>query len=549
MPPRSVRQRKPPYSITLVGMMGAGKSTVGRLLASALKIPFIDTDDLVRSSDGRSVSHIFAESGEAMFRQLEQAAVLKAALAGPAVIATGGGAVLDPENRAALRAAGPVIWLTAPPAVLAERAARNEDRPLLDRLVPEASLERLLRDREAWYRLAADAAVDAQDEPARVAEETAAVATRLWPRTTGSVRIHTASSDYDVEIGPAYLTRLGEHIGRVATDRGEALPSGVLLVTSEAVNRRYGKAVLHSLDRLARTACAVVPDGDAAKDLRHLEALWQAAVEARLDRDAVVVAVGGGSVGDLAGLAAATYLRGVRFVQVPTTLLAQVDASVGGKTAINFGGGKNLVGAFHQPMAVFCDTEAMRALPERLFREGMAEAIKHGVAFESRYFEWIAESVPVLAARDGEALIHLVHESVRIKGAVVAADEREAGPRALLNLGHTFGHGLEAAGGHRGLSHGEAVAIGVCVAARLSERLGLAPRGLAERVAEVIRSFGLPLVAPGLSADDVLRAMELDKKAIGGRLRLVLPLRLGRAAVVDDCPAGLVRESVIEAIG
>jgi 3-dehydroquinate synthase len=276
--------------------------------------------------------------------------------------------------------------------------------------------------------------------------------------------------------------------------------------------------------------------------------VYDALLGARLGRDALLVALGGGVIGDLAGFAAATYQRGVPYLQLPTTLLAQVDSSVGGKTAINHARGKNMVGAFHQPLAVIADVTTLDSLPDRELRAGVAEVIKHGLALDREFLEWLEANLEKLLARERGALAHAVRRSCELKAQVVAGDEREAGQRALLNFGHTFGHAIELGTGYGTWLHGEAVAAGMVMAAELSARAGSLARADVERVRALIARAGLPARGPALGAERYLELMQGDKKAAGGRMRFVLLESLGRAALRADLDPRLVRESIAAAV-
>ncbi|MBA4804700.1 MAG: 3-dehydroquinate synthase [Brevundimonas sp.] len=338
---------------------------------------------------------------------------------------------------------------------------------------------------------------------------------------------------YEVVVGRGVLASLGSRLAPLARGR-------TAVVTDETVAALYGPAVLAGLEAAGvRARLLTVPPGEGSKSFAELERVLDRLAAFGLDRTDVIVALGGGVVGDLAGLAAALYMRGVDFVQVPTTLLAQVDSSVGGKTAIDTPRGKNLVGAFHQPRLVLADIDALATLPARQLRSGWAEVLKHGLICDAAFFDWLAGAGAAGAAGDPAALERAVIRSVEIKSAVVGEDEREAGRRALLNLGHTFGHALEAEldFDETRLTHGEAVALGCALAFRFSAAQGLCDAGEARRVTETVAAAGLPtrLDAAGrFAADRLLRRMEGDKKAEGGRLTLILARAIGEAVVAKD---------------
>jgi 3-dehydroquinate synthase len=310
--------------------------------------------------------------------------------------------------------------------------------------------------------------------------------------------------------------------------RSAAGPGQVLIVTNETVARLYLDALRQGLSDEA--VVLVLPDGEQYKTLETFARIIDALIDGGFRRDARIVALGGGVVGDLAGFAAACYQRGIDFVQIPTTLLAQVDSAVGGKTAVNHPKAKNMIGAFHQPVAVISDTDTLRTLPPREFAAGLAEVIKYGLLGDRDFFAWLEANLDALRALDAAALRHAILRSCEIKATIVAEDEREHGRRALLNLGHTFGHALEAVGGYSRWLHGEAVAIGLVLAAATSRRLGRLDEASCTRVRDVLARAGLPTRAPGVAARDVLRHMRLDKKARRGGLTLVLLDAIGAAA-------------------
>ncbi len=322
----------------------------------------------------------------------------------------------------------------------------------------------------------------------------------------------------------------------------------IAVVTNAVVAPLYLERVRKAVEQAGQPmAVIVVEDGEQAKSWATLDRVFDGLLAAHCGRDSVIVALGGGVVGDLAGFAAATYQRGIPFIQVPTTLLAQVDSSVGGKTAINHARGKNMVGAFHQPLAVIADVATLDTLPDRELRAGIAEVIKHGFVLDPGFIGWLEANIEKLLARDRTALGHAVRRSCELKAKVVAADEREGGLRAILNFGHTFGHAIEAGVGYGEWLHGEAVATGMVMAAELSVRAGTLRREDAERVRALIARAGLPVQGPTLAIDRYLELMQVDKKASGGKIRFVLLEGLGRATLRGDLDTRLVRESIAAA--
>jgi 3-dehydroquinate synthase len=319
--------------------------------------------------------------------------------------------------------------------------------------------------------------------------------------------------------------------------------SDLLLASNTTVAPLYAEQVRAGLpDR--RIVDVRLPDGEQYKTLEYVSRVLDVLVSNRFGRDAMVVALGGGVVGDLAGFAAACYLRGISFAQIPTTLLAQVDSSVGGKTGVNHPGGKNLIGAFHQPSVVFADTATLRTLPPRELRAGLAEVVKYGLVFDLSFLDWIESNLDRLLALDDAALAHAIHRSCELKADVVRRDERESGDRALLNLGHTFGHAIETATGYTEWLHGEAVAAGMLVAADMSSRIGMLPLADVQRVRDLLQRIGLPVDAPKFGSARALDYMRMDKKVQSGRIRLVLLEKLGRARFTADYADAVLHDTL-----
>jgi 3-dehydroquinate synthase len=340
------------------------------------------------------------------------------------------------------------------------------------------------------------------------------------------------------------------HVGSGLIDRAElVLPflerKKVAIVTNTTVAplflERVGDALAKAGIEVVRI---VVEDGEEHKDWNTLNSIFDALIAERCGRDTTLIALGGGVVGDLAGFAAATYQRGVPYIQLPTTLLAQVDSSVGGKTAINHRLGKNMIGAFHQPRLVIADMNTLDTLPDRELRAGLAEVIKHGLIRDAEFFGWLEGNIERLLARDSDALGHAVLRSIAIKAEVVSRDEREAGDRAVLNFGHTFGHAIETGLGYGAWLHGEAVAAGMVMAADLSRRLGYLSNSDIGRVCAILERAGLPTAAKGLAPERMQQLMSVDKKSKEGRVRFVLLERLGSAVVRADIPSTTVSETL-----
>jgi len=353
-----------------------------------------------------------------------------------------------------------------------------------------------------------------------------------------SLSVALGSRSYPIHIGTGI-------VGAADLYRPHLGGGGVAIVTNTVVASLYLETVKSAIR--APVTEIVIPDGEQAKSWQTLEQVLDALVAARCGRDSLVIALGGGVVGDLAGFAAAVYQRGLPFVQVPTTLLAQVDSSVGGKTAINHARGKNLIGAFHQPRAVISDVATLDTLPERELRSGIAEIIKHGLALDAGFVEWLEQSIEKILARDRGALVHAVRRSCELKARIVAADEREAGARALLNFGHSFGHAIEAGTGYGAWLHGEAISAGMVMATELSFRIGILEKNGVTRVRELLKRAGLPVSGPALAPERLLELMALDKKAAKGKTRFVLLEAIGRAALRGDVDPATVRQAIVAA--
>ena len=360
--------------------------------------------------------------------------------------------------------------------------------------------------------------------------------------STRNVNIDLGERSYPIHIGSELITDarfLGSHV------EGQQ----VLLVSNDTVAPLYLEQVHRSLgNRLIHSV--VLPDGEAHKNMEVLQQIFDGLLEAGFDRGCTVVALGGGVVGDMAGFAAASYQRGVKFVQIPTTLLAQVDSSVGGKTGVNHTLGKNMIGAFHQPISVIADISTLRTLPDEELSAGLAEVIKYGFIYDAVFFDWLENNIVALRARDADALIHAIERSCEIKAEVVACDEREQGIRAILNLGHTFGHAIEAAQGYGSWLHGQAVAAGTVMALDLSQRCGYLSQAQVERGRTLLLAAGLPVTPPAdMRPETFLEYMQRDKKVIDGQLRLVLLEDIGQAIVTQDFDPQLLHQTLASFCG
>jgi 3-dehydroquinate synthase len=355
------------------------------------------------------------------------------------------------------------------------------------------------------------------------------------------IPVDLGARSYDIVVERGALASVGSRL------RALGVGTRAALFTDPAIGRLYGKLVADSLTAAGLTVTTVeLPEGEAAKTLAVASNGWDACVAARLDRSSTILALGGGAVGDLAGFVSATYMRGTNFVQLPTTVLAQVDASSGGKTAIDHPKGKNLIGAFHQPRLVIVDTATVDSLPAREYRSGLAEIVKHGIVLEAAYFDDVEASAEALAARDPAVVDRVIAGSCRLKADVVTRDERESDLRMVLNYGHTIGHAIEAVTGFAQLTHGEAVSLGIAAEAALAVRLGVASLATRERQERLLARLGLPTRTAALDPRLVLEAMAHDKKGRDGRVPFVLAPAIGHFKIVLDVRADDVRAALTE---
>lgn len=539
-------------NIYLIGPMGSGKTAVGRELARALGRPFYDSDAEIEKRTGVDIPFIFEKEGEARFRKRERECLAELTQLQGAVVATGGGAVLDSSNRERLAQTGVVIYLKTSVDEQLKRTRLARNRPLLQTADPRAVLERLAVERRPLYESIAEISIDTSGR--QVKSIVAALRQRLATRppvanraaacesaAVNTIEVSLGERSYPIYIGAGLLDD-ADLLARSVTARQ------VAIVTNEVVAPLYLERVTRAYkDR--ETRVVVLPDGEQHKTLETLARILDELVDAAFHRDACLVALGGGVVGDITGFAAACYQRGIDFVQIPTTLLAQVDSSVGGKTAVNHPRAKNMIGAFHQPSAVIADTTTLRTLPARELSAGLAEVVKYGLILDSPFFGWLEENMAALCALDVDALSYAIKRSCELKAQIVSEDELERGRRALLNLGHTFGHALEAIGDYDRWLHGEAVAIGMHIAAQVSRKLGWLNDGDCLRIEAVLQQAGLSLTAPGVDAEDVLLHMKRDKKADKSGLRLVLLEHIGRGVVVPAPDRALLVEVLGQSLG
>jgi 3-dehydroquinate synthase len=506
--------------------MGTGKTTAGQLVAEELDMPFIDLDRRQEAIAGLPIARIFDELGEPAFRDIERRALLEAVVLSRAVIACGGGAApLHPEEYAALVDGAVAVVLTSPPDEIERRVGDARDRPLLTSS-PGDQIRTLLAEREDAYAAAGEPLDTSEESPEQTAED---LVTRYRRRSPAGepvvVNVETPGHG-PVVIGPGVLSSLGEKIAARMPDAHTAV------VIADPGAHDTAAAAADSIGAAVKEVVVLsLPGGEEAKTLPALGNLLTELREHHVEPTDVVVAVGGGAVLDAAGFAAATYARGIALVNVPTTLLGMVDASLGGKVAIDHAGAKNLVGTFHPPRLVLADPETLGTLPDRELRTGLAEIVKAAILASPLLLHVLETEDPTTR------LEWLVEQAVRIKAGYVAADPRDRGVRRSLNLGHTFAHAIEAASGYS-VGHGEAVASGLVAAARLGTKHGITDPDLEERLRSILETVGLPVAPPpGLDPAALLDAVAADKKRRSGRAAFVVPSSEGAALLEGIDPA------------
>jgi 3-dehydroquinate synthase len=515
-------------NLIITGFMGTGKSSVAARVAQRIGRPFVDMDELIVQRAGRTIPEIFSQFGEGAFRQIERGLCEELSMREGVVIATGGGCLVDERNRELLMRNGWVVCLDCEAEAIVQRLQGDQGRPMLWGDSPEQRVRDLLAQRYAAYNQIPQHI----DTTSRTVEEVVEAVMQLFGARPVAWPVRTPTGSYLVHLIPGGLALMGDLL------KAQRVTSDPVVVSDEHVWPLYGATVMESLRaRGYRPASVTLPAGERHKTLDTVRLLYDRFIEAGLDRGGAVIALGGGVVTDTAGLAAATYLRGVRLVQAPTSLLGMIDASVGGKVAVDHPRGKNLIGAFVEPLLVLLDTDTLASLPEIERQAGLAEIIKAGVIADPELFAMLEEGSQQPEMRE------IIGRALQVKIDVVEEDPYEQGRRAVLNLGHTFAHAYEVLEGY-GLHHGLAVSIGMAKAALLAEQRGLCTAETRARIVAALRAHGLPVDAPEHDPEAVYEAMFADKKRRGSRLRFVLPRAIGDVVIADDLPA----EQVIEVL-
>ena len=584
-------------NIILTGFSATGKSLVGREVALRLSWNFVDTDEEIVKLAGKPITEIFQHEGESRFRELERETIRKACRQRQIIIAIGGGAIVDPRNYETLARAGFIICLEARPETIYDRlfqssrsSSGSEVRPLLVSDNPLERIKRLKSSRQPYYanvdwtihtdNLSTDQVAEEvirawrllhgvcpkryetirgayperdslvaslpqndkkrrnqSDKGRRVRSEIKKETCNDGRNTRGDTDedaaciVETTTQSYPVFVGYGLLDKLVEKIKKAG------LSGRVIIISDETVFSIYGNKIKEVLKGNGLSFDNfVVPPGEETKSMDFVLKIYDFLIERRVERDDIIIALGGGVVGDLAGFVAATFLRGISWIQVPTSLVAMVDASIGGKVGVNHSKGKNLIGAFYQPSFVLADCQTLITLPQREFTSGWAEVIKHGLILDKKFLDFLEANHSKLVNLEPAVLTQAIARGATIKAQVVSKDERERGIRTLLNYGHTIAHGLEAATGYKRFLHGEAVAIGMAGAAKLSQMLGLLSSDVVSRQQSLLQKFGLPIMVTDLELSKVTKAMQLDKKIKKKEIHWVLLEDVGTAVIRGDVP-------------
>ena len=549
MPPNTVSLKK---NIFLTGFSGTGKTAVGVIVAQILGWRFVDTDNYISRLIGKTILEIFSEYGEDGFRDLERKALLKICSGENQVIATGGGAFIDPSNQELLLTKGLVVTLEARPETIVIRLNAQEERNDEERRPLLGAGDKLNRIRElkARRQIHYDASDCIISTDLLTAEQTAAGVINAWKSfaiktnkldgfgaSIAAIVEHEAGA-YPVKVEWGLLEKLGESLISIG------VKGPVYIISDDQVFQLYGRKIQRSLHDVGIEAHSFIfPAGEQSKTLATAESIYKWLIERRAERNHAILAVGGGVTGDLGGFVAATFLRGIPFIQVPTSMAAMVDASIGGKVAVNVPEAKNMIGSFYQPKMVLADPETLLTLDNRGLSEGWAEAIKHGFIRDQNLVEIFENNAEALGSLDPDISTAVIRRSIQIKADVVSNDEKEKlGIRILLNYGHTVGHALEVASRYGKYLHGEGVSIGMMAAAEISFKMGMIEKDVVQRQEHILRQFNLPIVARQVDPSTLSQAMQLDKKTEKGSVRWVLLREVGHAVSTRDVPKSVVDE-------
>lgn len=501
--------------------MGTGKTTIGKILAKELGYSFFDTDSIIEEEAGITIKEIFNQYGEARFREMEKAAVAWVSSHTSSVIATGGGVVLDPNNIKALSANGYIICLKSDPEAIHSRVSLNNERPLLIGEDQKKLIVERMEARNSLYN--GDLNLDTSDlTPSDASLRILSFVS--CNNKLDEMKLSLPTGSYKIIVGQNILNKLPESLqSNVAADK-------YLIVTSENIVELWGRKIKNILlDAGFKVDLTSIPDGENYKTFESVMSIHSSAIDFGLTRESAIIAVGGGVIGDMAGFVASTYMRGIKVVQIPTTLLSQVDSSIGGKTGINHPSGKNMIGTFYQPSLVFSDSATLTTLPKVELINGLAEVIKYGVILDKDLFSYLEENINEIISLNQNSLSRVVLTCSNLKRQVVENDEKESGLRALLNYGHTIGHGIETATNYSSFKHGEAISVGMDLAAGIAVKLGIMKASDRTRQRNLLLKAHLPISFYNIDISKILDAIMHDKKNTENSINFVLPTEIGAA--------------------
>jgi len=525
--------------------MGSGKSSVGRALARLLRRKFIDTDALIEEREGTSINEIFTTKGEAYFRELEKQVLADICKDKAQVISLGGGTIVADDNRELLRKHSKLVALVAEPEELYKRVKRRKVRPLLNEAEdPLETLKQLWEKRKKAY-LDSDLQVETEDKDVEgIARE---IIDTLHLKKSATYKLKVSIPEKPVRYSIIFDS--------INNFDPTLMPIGekIMIVSQKPIAEHYLKDLEARLKTNFKLTTVVLEDGEDAKNFFSYQKILQQLLDNKFERNDSILALGGGVVGDLVGFAASTYYRGINYIQMPTTLLAMIDSSVGGKTAINVPQGKNLIGTFYQPRLVYIDVANLDTLPDSEYRSGLGEMVKYTVLgakwdelLGESFFSFIARHAEEIRNKDPEILVEAIEHCLKIKANIVAQDEKEQGIRAHLNLGHTFAHGIEELTQYHRYSHGEAVAMGLACACYLGERLGVFKSASTKKVLDLMDALGLSYRIPSdLKTKDIIKSCAYDKKSEKGKLKFIVPKgSIGNVAIFHDIDLDLVSAAI-----
>jgi len=512
-------------NIVLIGFMGCGKTEISKILSRRLGLKTVDTDSIIVKKAGMQIPEIFEKYGENYFRKIEELAVKEASKKKNRIIATGGGIVKNRRNIDILKKSGKIVFLKNSFETSEKRLKGKTDRPLFK---DKKKARALLKERAPLYEAAADIIVKTDKlTKNRAAEAVIAGLGDLKKRK--KIRVRAGEKPYDIYIGSGIIGDTGELL------KNRAPGKKVLVVSNRKVFGYYGEKVLRGLKKYFEVFVCLLPDGEKHKTLKSAEKVYDACAKNGLDRYSTIVALGGGVIGDTAGFAAATYMRGIGLVHVPTTVIAQVDSSIGGKTGVDTKAGKNLVGAFYQPDFVISDILALKTLSDTEFKNGLAEVIKHGIIMDAPYFYFLKKNHDAIKQRKPRVLIKVIERSARLKSAVVEKDEKEkTGLRAALNYGHTIGHAIEAAAGYKRYKHGQAVVLGMAAAASMAYHKKICSKQTVELQIQMFNLFNLIKPLKNIKTGSILKRLYNDKKVKNGKIRFILTKKIGCVTFIKN---------------